>query len=157
VLASYNLYELLFNRIEANPNHHVGEIGCGRGLGCVHFFNVKKPARIVGVDLNPMQIERARSLHNEIVQQNSKRLEFIVGAADQTGLASKSLDVVYSLEAAQHFPSFENFAKEVDRILKANGQFVVCTFFAQKAGLNDQLKSIFATVEPGIDFSYPVE
>lgn len=135
----------------------IAEIGCGRGMGCGLLGENANVKSITGIDLNEKQIERAKRINQRSIDSHPGKINFQQGSAENTGLESNFFDVVYSVEASQHFPSFIEFAKEVDRILKPGGCFVQTTFFATDEGLDKILKKRFTTIELGVDRFRPLE
>src|SRR5262245_58970035 len=69
---------LLLRKGGAMPGGTALEIGCGRGEGARVILSRFGAERVVGVDLDPAQIERARS---QAGAQLSGRAEFRVGDA----------------------------------------------------------------------------
>lgn len=155
--ASKALYQVVFDQFLLGDNFVIAEIGCGRGLGCGLLGENAKVRSITGIDLNEKQIERAQKRNQRLINSNPDQIHFQQGSGANTGLKSNFFDVVYSVEASQHFPSFVDFAREVDRILKPGGRFVLTTFFATDSGLENELKKRFATIESGIDHFRPLE
>jgi len=157
VQASKALYQVVFDEFLLGDNLVVAEIGCGRGMGCGLLAENANVKSITGIDLNEEQIERAERINQHLINSNPNKINFQQGSAENTGLESNFFDVVYSVEASQHFPSFVDFAREVDRILKPGGRFVQTTFFATDEGLDKILKKRFATIESGVDRFRPLE
>ena len=163
VRASQALYQVVFDQfLEADHEGHrhhlvIAEIGCGRGMGCGLLGQHAKVKSITGIDLNEQQIERARRINQRLIQSNPNKMSFQQAPADNTGLQSNSFDVIYSVEASQHFPSFTDFAREVDRLLKPGGRFVQTTFFATDEGFDEILEKRFTTMESGVDHFRPLE
>ncbi len=142
IKASQVLYQQLLDLLELSKEDRVVEIACGHGLGSVMTVNKFQVKKMVGVDITPEQIQRARKNHQKLIGLSS-RLSFQVGQADRTGLKSKAFTKMFSLEAAQHFPSIENFLKEAKRILKKGGRLGICTFFPEtRRSLQDMKKLV---------------
>lgn len=156
--ASAALYQVVFDQflLEDSAGLVVAEIGCGRGMGCGLLCGSEKINSITGVDLNEKQIERAEKINQSLISANPGKLNFQQGSGADTGLESNSLDVIYSVEASQHFPSFRDFLKEVDRVLKPDGCLALTTFFANDSGLDDILSKRFATIDSGVDHFRPL-
>jgi len=98
------------------------EIGCGPGRLLAPLSGVF--GRVVGVDVSPEMIERARrnleGIPNASVQLSS--------GADLAGFAEGSFDFCYSYAVFQHIPSREvvfNYLREARRVLNTGG-FLKC-------------------------------
>lgn len=146
--ASQALYHQIFKRLDLKNHETVLEVGCGRGLGC-QLLKAQHSGKVVGIDVTPAQIERARSLNLGI--------EFVESSAEALAFASGSFDAIYSVEAAQHFLSFEAFAKEAHRVLAACGKLVVTTFFAEDASTIAPLEKLIPTIGQKIDRVIPLD
>jgi SAM-dependent methyltransferase len=118
------LYFEMFNRFNSSCKT-VLEVGSGRGHGV--FWLREKGYEAYGIDVLPSQIEKSKEVYSHLTSY------FKIGEAERIPFQDHSFDCVCSLEAAQHFVSFEAFCKESFRILKCNGKLVVSTYF-----LNDK-------------------
>ena len=89
------------------------DLSCGRGGG-VDFakdnFNFEK---IIGIDINPNQIQFCKSWCD--------RVEFLVGSATAIPLPDNSVDVISSIEAFPYYRPYDAFYEECSRILKKDG------------------------------------
>ncbi|PJE65270.1 class I SAM-dependent methyltransferase, partial [Candidatus Saccharibacteria bacterium CG10_big_fil_rev_8_21_14_0_10_47_8] len=95
------------------------DIACGSGYGS--SILARQAARVMGVDLSEPAIEYA--------QQNygAANIGFRVGDATDIPIGDESVDVVVSFETIEHIPDYKKFLKEVRRVLKAEGLFIVST------------------------------
>jgi SAM-dependent methyltransferase len=96
------------------------EIGCGLGRMCLSLS--ERFDRVIGVDVSPEMIERARGL------VKSDRISFVVGdGATLPGVEDGSVDVVYAFTVFQHIPSvgvIERYIEEAGRVLRGGGLLV---------------------------------
>ena len=115
-----------------------------------------KPHNVTCVDVSSYQVARASHLHDSVVRHN-KNLEFQVSSADLIKKPSNYYDAIYSVEAAQYFPSMSNFAKEAHRVLKANGLIAITTIFSTDAKGHSAAKKLLPTVQHDIGRLVPVD
>lgn len=128
-----NLYLKMFEKF--NPDcKTVLEVGCGRGHGVAWL--TEKGYEAYGIDVLESQIEKSRAEYPNLAQY------FQVGKAEQLTFANGSFDCVCSLEAAQHFTSFEEFCKESLRVLNSNGKLIVSTYFINEKSFVKNLETI---------------
>lgn len=141
IRSSENLYNYVFEKLSLQNQSEVLEVGSGQGYGCVMLNNKFKVHKIIGLDSTREQVERSIAKHSEILKSSS-RMRFIVGKAEEIPLPNNSFTQVFSVEAAQHFVSINDFLSETYRVLKPNGVLVLTTFFAKNKGSVDKLKLV---------------
>lgn len=118
-----NLTDLCISYVEPLENKHVLEIGCGNGVQCMYIQEKCNPQTITGVDLDPSNIEIANS---EKDRKQLKNIEFHLGDAQTlTMIQDKMIDIVFNIESALHYPDKLAFLKQVFRVLKPGGRFVI--------------------------------
>ena len=153
IRSSSALYDLLCKSLNITEEDVVLEVGCGRGVGINHINEQYHPSRIIGIDLSENQIsaskERLKGLSN---------VELFVTEADKTKLPSGSIDKVISVEVLQHFPSIEDFAIEMKRILKVGtGKLAVCTYFPINEEAAKKLYPLLPLIEEKIENPMPID
>jgi ubiquinone/menaquinone biosynthesis C-methylase UbiE len=96
------------------------EIGCGRGTGIDVILQQFEVARVCGIDLDPLQIERARKrLH----AKHHERVTLMCGDAERLPFADTSFDAVFDFGVLHHLPDWQSGIAEVRRVLKPGGTF----------------------------------
>lgn len=156
IKSSEALYDLIFNLCQFEKDDDVLEIGCGRGLGCAAVATKYQPNKIVGIDITAEQIERANKLHKEILRL-SPSLSFVVCACENLKFPKDYFNKIFSVEAAQHFLSIDDFASEAERVLKPNGQLVFATHFSTSQHGLEQMQKQDLIVKEGIDRLVPIQ
>lgn len=105
------------------PGQTILDLGSGAGLDC--FFAAKKvgeTGHVIGVDMTPEMIERARSSAKRLNIQN---VEFRQGYLEDLPVDSKSVDVIISNCVINLAPDKSKVFTEAFRVLKAGGKFAV--------------------------------
>lgn len=149
-LASYNLYRLVFDHLKGASQAKVLEVGCGEGVGCKEFCRYARPKELAAVDISPYQIQRC-------LERNScADISFKVASAQDLPFEDSYFDIIYSVEAAQHFPSIRAFAEESHRILKKSGKLIITAHFATSHRGFNKLKSLIPTISEGVDKPIPI-
>jgi SAM-dependent methyltransferase len=118
---SIQLYHYLANAIELQ-NKDINEIGCGRGGGLDYITRHFSPASAMGIDLD----RRAIAFCNQHYTLNG--LSFLQGDAQKLPLVNDSCDVVINVESSHRYPDMNLFLKEVYRILRPGGYFLLTDF-----------------------------
>lgn len=127
------LYQEVFKRFQPNCKS-VLEVGCGRGHGVAWLREGGYDA--YGVDVLPSQIEKCKESYPHLASY------FQLGQAELLPFENQSLDTLYSLEAAQHFISFQTFCDESYRVLRNPGKLIVSTFFLKNRSYAQDLEKI---------------
>jgi ubiquinone/menaquinone biosynthesis C-methylase UbiE len=96
------------------------ELGCGRGLGVPIILDDFGAARMIGLDLDPAQVERARA---SIAPAHRGRVELRVGDAAQLEFPDQSFDGVFDFAILHHVPPWRQALAEVRRVLRPGGRF----------------------------------
>jgi ubiquinone/menaquinone biosynthesis C-methylase UbiE len=123
IQAQKNLTDYCISLLMPIKNKQILEIGCGNGVQALYINANYGPLRIIGIDLNKTNIEIA---NNEKVRANIDTVKFLIDDAQNlTQIQSNSVDVLLNIESAFHYPDKSLFLKEIHRILKPGGQFLI--------------------------------
>jgi SAM-dependent methyltransferase len=105
------------------PGQTVLDLGSGAGLDC--FFAAKKvgeTGKVIGVDMTPEMLERARSSAKRL---NLKNVDFRQGYLEALPIESNSVDVIISNCVINLSPDKEKVFTEAFRVLNAGGKLAV--------------------------------
>jgi SAM-dependent methyltransferase len=100
------------------------EVGCGRGGGA-HFLLGPRPGlRYLGLDLSAEHVAMSRD-------RLAPRAGTHFAQADAAFLPALEgrFDAAYSIEAAQHFQDADRFYREVGRLLRPGGSFLLASLW----------------------------
>ncbi|HBB92060.1 MAG: hypothetical protein A2X22_10110 [Bacteroidetes bacterium GWF2_49_14] len=115
----------LYNQLVSGhslTDKHILEIGCGRGGGLTFIHKFFKPASSTGIDRDPTAIEFCRKHHK------APGLIFAQGDAQSINLPDNSFDLIINVESCHLYDRIDLFLKEVQRLLKPNGIFLLTDF-----------------------------
>jgi SAM-dependent methyltransferase len=101
------------------------DLACGAG-GPGLWVAEQSGARLVGLDLSPVAVQRAVELAETLGMEDLA--EFSPGTFEHTGLATHAADAVMSIDALQYAPDKSSAFEEVARILRPRGRFAFVAF-----------------------------
>jgi len=99
------------------------EIGCGRGDFSIWLSKQFPDAEVVGLDFSSKAISIAQA-RADAAAVNAR---FVVGDAEALGFSEDEFDYVISCECFEHVPNPKKMAREIGRVLKPSGQFILTT------------------------------
>jgi 2-polyprenyl-3-methyl-5-hydroxy-6-metoxy-1,4-benzoquinol methylase len=97
------------------------DFGCADGAISQRYLECGA-AKVIGVDINPREIERARTKHTD------PRLEFHVSTTTTLPLPDQSVDVIISYDVFEHVEYPEKILRELKRVLRPGGQILIGTW-----------------------------
>jgi ubiquinone/menaquinone biosynthesis C-methylase UbiE len=125
-----NLTDYCVSLLMPLKNKEILEIGCGNGVQALYIFANYNPLSITGIDLNKANIEIANS-ERDIA--NADNVRFLIDDAQNlTQIHSDSVDVLLNIESAFHYPDKSAFLKEVHRVLKPGGKFLIADILSTR-------------------------
>jgi ubiquinone/menaquinone biosynthesis C-methylase UbiE len=137
VQAQSNLTDYCISLLDSIENKEVVEIGCGNGVQSLYIFQKFNPSKITGIDLSKANIEIALS---EKERLKAEKVTFIVDdAQNMKSIPSESTDVLINIESAFHYPDKTAFLKEIHRVLKPGGRFLIADILTKPSKVRNKL------------------
>jgi SAM-dependent methyltransferase len=113
------------------PGEHVVDVGCGAGIDSIIAARmVGATGSVVGVDMTPAMVEKARAGAEEAELQN---LDFRQGLAESLPVPDAWADVIISNGVLNLFPDKLAGLQEMARVLKPEGRLQIGDILVQKA------------------------
>jgi len=116
---------------ELLPGERVVDVGCGAGIdSLIAAKKVGPDGRIIGVDMTPSMLEKARYAARKAGLPN---VEFREGYAEALPVADGGADVVISNGVLNLMPDKAATLEEMSRVLKPDGRLQIGDILVQRA------------------------
>lgn len=121
--AHQDLADWAFPFFDIDDGDSILDIGCGGG-GNVARFLKKFPNSIVkGIDYSPVSVALSREINQDEITKG--RCQITEGNVLNLPYESFSMDVVSAFETVYYWPDLVDSFRQVYRVLKPNGKFIV--------------------------------
>ena len=107
---------------EIEPGY-IAELGCGGGRNAFELLNRYPDAKLNAVDYSPLSVETAKEFNKEHIAAG--RCEVMEGDVSHLSLESGKYGLATAFETIYFWPGLADCFKEVARILKPGGYFVI--------------------------------
>ena len=125
--ALFKMFEDFYNYISNKAkNNVVLDYGCGIG-SITEKIAKSQPKKICGIDISDISIDKAKKKSNEL----NLNIDYSVDNCESTNFNNETFDLVYGSGILHHL-ELKVAAKEINRILKKNGEMV----FLEPLGIN---------------------
>ena len=120
-------YPIIMDVLKEFEPKTILDLGCGTAALLEMVLKIKSIDTAYGVDLSEKMLEQARSkqIKAVLVQGDSEYLPF----------EENFFDVVYCNDSFHHYPNPREVLKEVKRVLKQSGKFILCDPYQQPGAL----------------------
>jgi len=109
--------------LDLHPGEKVLDLGCGRGEETLQAATlVGEDGFAWGLDITPKMIERAQERADQV---SIKNVVFLLSSMEKIPIEDASLDAVLSNCAINHVDDKVAVYREIHRLLKSGGRFVV--------------------------------
>ena len=132
------------DHLALQPGETVVDLGSGAGIDVfLAADSVGPTGRVIGIDMTPQMLERARRNASKAGVQNA---EFREGRLENLPVASGTIDAITSNCVINLVPDKAVVFKEIARILKPSGRIVISDIILDKALPPEIEKDIYAYV-----------
>lgn len=114
--------EFAFKCIKINKDDKIIDIGCGGGVNIDKFLK-KTNNNVYGLDYSEVSVSESTKRNKEAV--NEGRCEIIQANVMDMPLEDEQFNIVSAFETIYFWPDLNVAFKEIYRILKNNGQFMI--------------------------------
>lgn len=121
--SNQGLYELAFEMMNLQKDDQVLEIGFGNGMYFPEYFKLRPHLMVTGVDFSKDMCEEARTNNADLI--TSKKLSLYCEETSALPFSDNLFDLGVALNVIYFLDPPEIHLKEINRVLKPNGQFLI--------------------------------
>lgn len=100
------------------------DIGCGGGANLARLLARMPQGRAHGIDVSPLSVEVSSRFNAQAIEEG--RCTVGLGDASSLAFGDGSFDVITAFETVYFWPDMPSALREVVRVLKPGGVFLVC-------------------------------
>ena len=112
------LYPVLLSKLAHIPFQRALDLGCGTGEMMKMLLQSDDQRELYGIDLSEKMLSVAEG-------KLSGKVRLVLGDSEHLPFADNFFDVVYCNDSFHHYPAPENVIREVQRVLKPGGTFLI--------------------------------
>lgn len=117
------VYPILLNILSETPYEKALDLGCGTGEVIKRILDCDSSKRIYGLDISENMIDTASNKLGE-------KAVLVLGDSEFLPFEDNFFDKVYCCDSFHHYPNPENVLAEIRRVLRPDGVFIMCDYFA---------------------------
>ena len=108
--------------INIENDYTVLDLGCGGGANIEYFLT--KAKKVYGIDHSETSVKMSSEINKEAIE--SGRCEILLKDVNSLPFEDESIDIVTAFETIYFWNDIEECFKEIYRVLKKGGQFLIC-------------------------------
>lgn len=117
-----DISKFAFECVNVGKNDRILDIGCGGGVNIEKFLKLTEN-NVDGLDYSEISVAESIKRNKKAVDE--KRCEVIQADVSNMPIEDETYDLVCAFETIYFWPDIKNTFKEVSRIIKENGQFMI--------------------------------
>ncbi len=117
-----------FAQFEMPQKADILDTGCGGGYNIRRMLSRCSQGKIVGFDISKESVKKARK-----VNKGESRVKIVQGSVEKMPFSDDRFDLVTAFETVFFWPDTEKNIKEVYRVTRQGGQFIVINNYGDPA------------------------
>lgn len=114
--------------INIDKNYTVLDLGCGGGRNIEYFLT--KADKVYGLDHSETSVKMASEINKKAI--DTGRCQILLGDVKNLPFEDESIDIVTAFETIYFWNDIEECFREIYRVLKNGGQFLICNEVSSK-------------------------
>ena len=120
-----------------DSSDNILDIGCGGGMTLFRMAKEIKKGHLTGVDYSKVSVEESSKFNEENIKNG--KMNIIEGNVESLPFNDNTFDKIITVESFYFWPNPEENLKEVLRVLKNNGTFMLIADIYNKDGLSQEI------------------
>jgi len=137
------LHSLLSHLAAGRRSFNLLDIGCGIGYVAMATKALFPDAEVVGIDISPAVIAKAKQLDSQHL------IQYDVAAELSMPYESDRFDLAVCRMSIHHYPAILQHLREVDRLLKPQGTYLIIDVVPDRGKNDEWLNDLFVGREDG--------
>ena len=110
--------------LELAPDAMVLDCGCGGGANMKRLLKKCPQGIVKGIDYSPVSVEKSKKVNEVAVTK--RRCDVLCASVAELPFESEQFDAVTAFETVYFWPDLPQCFREVYRVLKPGGTFLIC-------------------------------
>ena len=110
--------------LQLSPDANVLDCGCGGGANMKRLLKKCPQGIVKGIDYSPVSVEKSKKVNKTAIAEG--RCAVFQGSVEHMNFTDASFDVVTAFETVYFWPDLPQCFREVYRVLKPGGTFLIC-------------------------------
>lgn len=124
-----------------NDDDKILDVGCGGGAAIRRMAGMIDGGHLTGIDYSPVSVKASTALNTEEIEKG--RVDILEASVSDLPFDDDSFDKIVTIESYYFWPELESDMKEIFRVLKPGGQFILAAEIYQHDGLDaEAIKNI---------------
>ena len=128
LIASMNIFHTPvslwgISHLDLAGNEKILDIGCGGGINLSRFLKKVPRGHVAGIDLSPDCVSYSFMRNRDAIAEG--RCSVYEGSAELLPFGANHFDVITAFETIYFWPNLPNTLKEIKRVLKPGGTFLI--------------------------------
>ena len=120
------------------PEEELLDIGCGGGATLKRMGEKITTGHLTGIDYSPVSVKTSLKTNRQDVE--SGKMKVLEGSVEALPFADDGFDKIITVESFYFWPNPQENLKEVRRVLKTGGTFLLVADIYEKPGLPREVK-----------------
>ena len=110
--------------LELTPDAEVLDCGCGGGANIKRLLKLCPEGTVWGIDYSPVSVEKSKRVNEAAVTKG--RCDVLRASVTELPFESEQFNAVTAFETVYFWPDLPQCFREVWRVLKSGGTFLIC-------------------------------